>query len=348
MGSTGPVRTVQFAFVASAVRWTASFLLITTAATVLYAQPPQPGATVAYTCARDGASPWPVEDVCIVRIDGSGLRNLTEDGHSHHPSWSPDGKRILFIHDAPLSAPPAYRETERTKTHHPIELSVMDADGTNRRVLRVIEPVIYSAAWSSDGNLLISASTSPSPGEPQRRGLFLLPADGKGELRFLRENGWTPAWSPDGEKIAFSVGQSSSNWTVHAASRNGSGDISLTEEGKVSGSPAWSPDGRTIAFSQSVDRREQIFVMNAEGSNIRQLTTDASWSCADPSWTPDGGHLVVGCRSAGACGGGSFSDGRPMPWCTRRLFTLPVGPGAAVAPVKLMDQDGATPSVAPR
>jgi hypothetical protein len=38
-----------------------------------------------------------------------------------------------------LSTKPAYRETEQTKSHHPVELSIMDADGRNRRVLRVIE-----------------------------------------------------------------------------------------------------------------------------------------------------------------------------------------------------------------
>jgi hypothetical protein len=58
------------------------------------AQAQTPG-TIAYTRAPDGAPPSPVQDVCIVRTDGSGNRCLTTDGYSHHPSWSPSADRII-------------------------------------------------------------------------------------------------------------------------------------------------------------------------------------------------------------------------------------------------------------
>jgi dipeptidyl aminopeptidase/acylaminoacyl peptidase len=321
------------------------------AALVACAQAQTPG-MVAYTCAPDGGPPWPVQDICAVRANGGLPQKLTRDGHSHDPSWSPDGKRILFIHDAPLSMEPAHRETEEGRTHHPIELSVMDAKERNRWVLRVIEPVIYSAAWSPDGNLLaISASTSVTPGQPPQRGLFLLPANGKGGLRLLVENGWTPSWSPDGREIAFSVEQPRGHWTVHTAKRNGLENVRLSDNSKESGSPAWSPDGKRIAFDQFVDGggRQQVFIMNAEGSDVRQITTDLAWSCSHPSWSPSGNQLVVGYRSAESpCGMGFFSTGQPMPYCNRRLFVVPVGSGTVAAPTKLTDQDAATPSVAPR
>ena len=307
---------------------------------------------VAYTCAPDGGPPWPVQDVCTVRISGSAPQDLTRDGHSHDPAWSPDGKQILFIHDAPLSTKPEYRETEEFKDHHPIELSVMDADGHNRRVLRVIEPVIYSAAWSPDGNLLaISTSISVTPGKPPQKGLFLLPANGRGVPRLLIENGWTPSWSPDGRRIAFTVEQPRGHWTVHTAKRDGLEDVRLTDDSKNSGSPAWSPDGKDIAFDQFVDgsARQQVFTMNSDGSNVRPITTDTAWSCGHPSWSLNGNQLVIGCRSAESpCGMGLFSTGQPMPYCSRRLFAVPVGAGALSSPTKIVGQDGATPSVAPR
>src|SRR5262249_25305960 len=160
-------------------------------------------------------------NICTVRVNGSAPRRLTADGHSHDASWSPDGKRILFIHDAPLSSKPEYRETGETKSHHPIELSVMDADGRNRQALPVIAPVIHSASWSPDGNLLAVSSTSATPGQPRRDGIFLLPANGRGDLRLLIENGWTPSWSPDGTKIVFTVEQPRGRWTVHIANKDG-------------------------------------------------------------------------------------------------------------------------------
>jgi Tol biopolymer transport system component len=346
-----PVRSVGTIFSSAPSGILMNYRSVWLSALMACAQAQSPS-TIAYTCAPDGGPPWPVQDVCTVRISSSAPQNLTGDGHSHDPSWSPDGKWILFIHDAPLSTKPEYRETEESKTRHAIELSVIGADGHNRRVLRVIEPVIYSAAWSADGNLLaISASTSVTPGQPPQPGLFLLPANGKGELRLLVENGWTPSWSPDGSNIAFTVEQPRGHWTLHTAKRNGLKNVRLTDASRNSGSPAWSPDGKRIAFDQFVDGngRQQVFVMNSDGFDVRPITTDAAWSCGHPSWSLSGDELVIGCRSAESpCGMGFFATGQPMPYCTRRLFAVPVGPGAVASPKKVMDHDGAIPSVAPR
>lgn len=304
---------------------------------------------IAYT--RATGRPWPVQNVCTIRADGSGGRCLTNDGHSHDPAWSPDGKRILFIHDSALKQKPAYRETDEFRSHHSVELSVMGADGRNRRVLRVIEPVIHSVAWSPDGETLaVSAARETTPDRPARVAIYLLPVNGQGPLRLAVQNGWTPSWSPDGGRLAFTVEHPRGRWTVHAANRDGSGDVRLTAPEVDSGSPAWSPDGRSIAFDQFTDsnRRQQVFLMQADGSELRELTSDPAWSCARPSWSPDGASVVVACRSADSlCGMGFYSTGQPMPDCTRRLFIVPVTKGSRQKPVKLMDHDGATPAFLP-
>jgi Tol biopolymer transport system component len=225
-------------FVVSAVA-----LFGTTAFQVAPAQQQKAGAIV-FIHAPDGGAPWPVEDICAMDADGRNFRALTNDGHSHDPAWSPDGKRVLFVHDSALQTRPPYREQKQFESHHPVELYVMDRDGSNRHLLRRMEPVIYSAVWSPDGKTLAissipeaSASRPGSTDEPMHAGLFLLPADAQGEPRLLFQDALTPSWSPNGKKLAFSVERPRGQWAVHVANSDGSNDVQLTEPSLIAGSP---------------------------------------------------------------------------------------------------------------
>jgi len=105
--------------------------------------------------------------------------------------------------------------------------------------------------------------------------------------------GRSPAWSWDGEKIAYVGGaQGSGIWVMNA---DGSDQTQLTADG---GTPAWSPDGR-IAFGGGGAERG-IFVMSGDGTNVTKLI-DADFPVVpddsqegyrrqlwDPTWSPDG------------------------------------------------------------
>ena len=56
--------------------------------------------------------------------------------------------------------------------------------------------------------------------------------------------------------------------------------------------PAWSPDGRQIAFESTMDGDREIYVMNADGTNVRQLTHNTLWD-EGPAWSPDGTQVRV-------------------------------------------------------
>jgi len=307
---------------------------------------------IVYVQAPDGGPPWPVEDIYLMNGDGSGVKALTTDGHSHDPAWSPDGKGILFIHDMALGKKPAYREQPGYESYHPVELYVMGADGGNRYMLRRLEPVIEGVAWSPDGKTLavtyMPEAWANRPDPLDRVGLFLLPANGQGESRLLFRNAYTPAWSPDGKMLAFSLEQPRGLWSVHVASVDGSNDIRMTDPQNIGGSPAWSPDGKQIAFDEFVDQgqRQQIFVMDADGSHVRQLTSSTSWSCGHPSWSPDGSEIAFFCRSASLPCGVVSSAGTILPACDRRIFTLSLrDPNAK--PKQLGNHDGTAPAFAP-
>ena len=94
-----------------------------------------------------------------------------------------------------------------------------------------------------------------------------------------------PAWSPDGQRIAFVRGDG-----IHVMNSDGSGVERLTGSdtdtlGARDGEPAWSPDGRRIVFV----REDDIHVMNADGSGVERLTRSGGWH---PAWSPDGRRIA--------------------------------------------------------
>lgn len=311
--------------------------------------------TIVYTHAPDGGPPWPVEDIYSMGADGANAKALTNDGHSHNPVWSPDGKRVLFVHDSMLQTKPDYRETKEVESYHPVELFVMNRDGGNRHLLRRMGLVIHSAAWSPDGSTLAITCVPQEwvnlrrpTDEPVAVGLFLRPADGQGQLRLLFRNAYTPSWSPDGKRLAFSVERPRGLWAIHVANSDGSNDVQLTDPSLIAGSLSWSPDGNLLAFDEFVDqrRRQQVFVMDADGSHTRQITSSPNWSCGHPSWSPDGNQLVFSCRSAATACGTVSSVGTVLPECTRRIFAASPRDSKPI-PTQLGESDGALPAFAP-
>jgi len=128
--------------------------------------------------------------------------------------------------------------------------------------------------------------------------IFTMGSDGHGVRNVTRDPApdFQPAWSPDGTVIAFvslhtDVSHFDQIFTVDP----------LTDERKqlthVDGgnpqAPAWSPDGTRIAFhvvyGGALDA--ELFVMNADGSELVQLTDDAS-DDSSPAWSPDGSRIA--------------------------------------------------------
>ena len=133
--------------------------------------------------------------------------------------------------------------------------------------------------------------------------IYMINADGTSLVRLTESKGFDVprSWSPDGRKLAF-VSDRSGSHNIYVMSVDGSEPIiQLTHDSEGAGTPSWSPDGQRIAFTlspQSIFNPDsEIYVMDADGNNTRQLT-DNDASDFLPVWSPDGETIVFTSRIA--------------------------------------------------
>ncbi|MGH2720983.1 MAG: LpqB family beta-propeller domain-containing protein, partial [Actinomycetota bacterium] len=227
------------------------------------------------------------DDVYTLDLASGAVEQLTTNpSQDLSPSWSPDGRRLAYASSA-------------LEGH--LQIAVMNADGTGSRpVSRCSRGACVSdgsPAWSPDGALIAFGRLHPD----NRFSLLVVRPDGTG-LRTLAGGPFaggesslavaSPAWSPDGTRLAFER-----EGKIHVIGADGSGEVEL--DGDAPGrdlAPAWSPDGRRIAFVSNRDGPFGIHVMDADGSGAVRLTAPAAAppgaGDGSPSWSPKGTRLL--------------------------------------------------------
>jgi Tol biopolymer transport system component len=161
---------------------------------------------------------------------------------------------------------------------------VVNPDGTGDSVLTPGTADVSWHAWSADGERFAYTDFA-RPGihvvdRRQATTATLVPEYGAWDILYL-------SWSPGGERLLFAVNG------IMVVNADGSGLRVLAGSIDSYSAPAWSPDGRRIVFTRpgtAPDFRQQLWVMNADGSAQRQiaLTTPAM----HPRWSPDGRSIA--------------------------------------------------------
>jgi Tol biopolymer transport system component len=119
--------------------------------------------------------------------------------------------------------------------------------------------------------------------------IFIAPALGGTAVKLV-EDGYYPAWSPDGKRIVFQSNRGG-QWDLWTISSDGGQPARLTNDAEFDYQPSWSPDGMWIAYASGVAGATNLRVVPAAGGAPVELTHVATF-VLHPSWSP-GGHSIV-------------------------------------------------------
>ncbi len=227
-----------------------------------------PDATrIAFTCYPTAGSILSAQ-ICVYSDVTSRLLNWAHHpGTNSAPAWSPDGTKIMFM--SSMFGNP--------------ELFVAEADGTRPRRVTHSTGADTSAAYNPKTGQQV-VFVSDRDGLPQ---LYTMDADGSDLTKIpLPDMGYVidPAWSPNGQLLAFSWRRPSGNYDIYVMDIASHALVELTRDAARNERPSWAPDGRHLVFESTRTGTRQIWSMLADGTSPRELT--AQGQNESPNWSP--------------------------------------------------------------
>jgi len=199
-------------------------------------------------------------ELYIMDIDGENKKRLTyNDTNDYSPSLSADGKRIVYI------------SFMRWKNSND-EILLMSIDGKEQHRLTNNTFSDGSPNFSFDGGLVAYESSRDGNSE-----IYIMLPDGKEQKRltYKKTEDYSPAFSPDGKQIAFAA---------YSITGSNGGKASAPVE-------QLSPAKSQNEIPRVYDVTSQIFVMDVDGKNLKQLTNVQAIN-SNPSFSPDGKWIV--------------------------------------------------------
>ncbi len=230
---------------------------------------------IVFVSSRDGN-----EEIYLMDYDGKRQTRITfNDYIDLIPSWSTDKEKILYT---------SYRRS--TPDLYMFHLY------TGKTELLSTGGVNYSADWSPDGDRIVYTS-SKNDGNAEIYTRDMKTGREK-RLTFNHIIDTTPAWSPNGNEIAF-TSQRSGTPQIYIMDAEGTNVRRITYEGTYHDNPVWSPDGTRIAYVSRIEARFDIYVYHIKNNTISKLTQKAGRN-QNPTWSPDGRHLVFSSNRSGS------------------------------------------------
>jgi Tol biopolymer transport system component len=221
----------------------------------------------------------------------------TKDFHTQlllAPQWSADGKQIVIG----IGAFTAFLDFDAgnkkpmTPDNGGAQTAILNADGTGFHIVTSGTNNNAFASFGPDGKHILYR-TSGVEGE----GLRSMNLEDHAITRITDSYDNFPIWSPEGDVVAF-IRRVGTNFNIFTIRPDGTGLKQLTNTRGNEAHLAWSPDGTRLLFTSSRTGFKdeaaltyapqpygEIFVMNADGTNVQQLT-DNQWEDGGPAWQP--------------------------------------------------------------
>ncbi len=234
-----------------------------------------------------------VKELYLIAPDGSGREAITSspDRPESQPSWSPSRREVAY--SVPLRSDPILGEVWG--------IEVLDLTTRLTRTLTA-GPLDVAPDWSPDGRWIAFSSIFGYRTASQGSSISVVASDGS-ELRPLVELRGTalltsPAWSPDGQRIAFSVGYADGGELYQLEVATGRVERLFSHPGMDDIDPAWSPDGRRLAFASGFyhpaarQARHDIWVLDLDSRQAGTIASHSAHDLSNPAWSPDGVSVV--------------------------------------------------------
>jgi TolB protein len=258
------------------------------------------GSKIAFSSNRNGN-----DDLYVIGVNGSSETQLTHTpGHESIAGWTADSKQVLFsvfenntssIYETglagknnrliatvpgrnPVLSPDNKQLIYTTGTWTKMALLRSALDGSRTQQVNDGESIAWNIHWSRDGKRFAFTGKS----DPKAvLAVFVANADGSDRHQVSRvpldEGGaQCPAWSSDGRQLAVQVNSrlrksSAHVWLVDVGSGE-SRKLAPHAEDYLDETPSWFPDGKHIAFQSNRTGRMEVWIMNVDGTNPRQVT----------------------------------------------------------------------------
>ncbi len=170
-----------------------------------------------------------------------------------------------------------------------------EAEAKNlRRLAHRISDIVYETLTGERGAFAtrIAYVTARQAGAEREYSLFVADVDGHNAQLIVRSRQplMSPAWSPDGRKLAYVSFEGNRSMVFVQDVFTGERERVAAFKG-INGAPAWSPDGRRLALSLSKDGNPEIYVMHLGSKRLTRLTRHFAID-TEPAWSPDGRSIA--------------------------------------------------------